>query len=229
METGTFVGLLKKNGFEVVRDGTWRTADATAEWIASGRPLYVDPPKDEPRDDPTRVLPSEWLDNGKPTRIITHWTAGGYMVSPLDKEHYHFIVDGDGKLFRGDLPVKANDSTSDGDGYAAHTLGLNSRSIGVAVACMANAQEKPFKGGLYPMKREQWSMMARVVAELCKYYNIPVSPQTVLGHGEVQATLSKPQRGKWDPMVLPWAPDLKPAQVGDEFRALVRRELANLS
>ena len=86
---------------------------------------------------------------------------------------------------------------------------------------MFKSQEEPFLGGPDPMTEEQWLVMAEVAAELCAAYDIPVTPPTVLGHGEVQETLGKPQDGKWDPMVLPWNPDLPAAAVGQLFRQKV--------
>lgn len=216
------VRLLKAKGFEPERGGKWRTAEAVAEWLEAGVDLLA-----KPAESPVIVgalMPKEWLDNGRAERIIVHWTAGAYLVSALDKEHYHFVIDGDNKLFRGDHTVADNDATGDGD-YAAHTRGCNTRSIGVSVACMAGAVERPFKEGRYPMKREQWLMMAQVVAELCAHYKIPVTPQTVLGHGEVQRILGITQSGKWDPMVLPWSPTLTSEQVGNAFRIEVSRFL----
>ena len=55
-------------------------------------------------------------------RIIFHWSAGGYRCSEIDKEHYHFIVEGDGTVVKGDHEVSDNINTGDGD-YAAHTRG----------------------------------------------------------------------------------------------------------
>jgi uncharacterized protein YgiM (DUF1202 family) len=91
---------------------------------------------------------------------------------------------------------------------------------------MAGAQERPFDAGRFPMKKEQWEAMAEVAAELCKFYLIPVTPKTVLGHGEVQKNLGITQRGKWDPMVLPWDPRAR--NVGDLFRDLVSERLERL-
>ncbi len=70
--------------------------------------------------------------------------------------------------------------------------------------------------------------MARVVAELCQFYQIPVTPQTVLGHGEVETYLGIPQHGKWDPLRLPWKPELSELQVGHAFRRLVEKKLCAL-
>lgn len=75
------------------------------------------------------------------------------------------------------------------------------------------------------MTQKQWETMAKVVAELCSFYNIPITPQTVLGHGEVEVYLGIPQSGKWDPMVLPWAPEMSRTQVGNTLRALVAKAM----
>jgi N-acetyl-anhydromuramyl-L-alanine amidase AmpD len=107
------------------------------------------------------------------------------------------------------------------DTYAAHTLRCNTQSIGVAVCCMANAIERPFRAGTAPMTSGQWDLLAQVAAELARRYNIPVTRSTILGHGEVQELLNIPQKQKWDPMVLPWDSSIPKRDVGDLFRAKV--------
>ena len=72
------------------------------------------------------------------TYVTLHWTAGAYVASAADKEHYHIIVESDGKLVRGDKPISANVSTAD-DNYAAHTASANTKNIGIACGCMAGA------------------------------------------------------------------------------------------
>jgi hypothetical protein len=157
-------------------------------------------------------------------RIILHWTAGSHAASSNDKEHYHVLIEADGSLVRGDHSIKDNDSTNDDD-YAAHTRGLNTKSIGLSVCCMAGAEESPFKTGRFPMTKTQWLQMAAVTAELARFYEITITRQTVLGHGEVQRILGVKQRGKWDPMVLPWMPNLTKAEVGNAFREEVSQQL----
>lgn len=68
------------------------------------------------------------------------------------------------------------------------------------------------------MREGQWASMMAVVAQICRACNIAVTPQTVLGHGEVQKNLGRPQSGKRDPMKLPFAPQLNAAQVGQKLR-----------
>jgi LysM repeat protein len=166
------------------------------------------------------IVPKEWMPPARMKRIICHWTAGAHEASALDRKHYHIVVEGDGELVRGRVPIDENERTGDGR-YAAHTLGANTGSIGVAVCCMAGANERPFRPGSHPMRESQWRRLAAVVAELCEAYEIPVTPKTVLGHGEVERNLGIRQKGKWDPLLLPWAPQLSPRDVGDTFRGMV--------
>lgn len=174
------------------------------------------------------IVPSSWMPNCSMKRIIVHWTAGGYKASSLDKAHYHILIEDDGNLIRGTHSIKDNVSTGDNT-YAAHTFGLNTGSIAVSVCCMAGAKEIPFKAGSFPMNETQWETMSQVVAELCQFYDIAVTPQTVLGHGEVESTLGVDQDGKWDPMILPWDSGLSKKQVGEQFRALVKAKTSGSS
>jgi hypothetical protein len=166
------------------------------------------------------LVPEAWLLPCKAKRIIYHWTAGSYRPSSEDKAHYHFLIDGEGRVFRGDHPVSDNDDCSDDD-YAAHTRGCNTGSIGVAFCGMAGAVESPFDAGPYPLKKEQWLVGVRVVARLCKRYGIAVTARTVLSHAEVEATLGIAQRGKWDVTRLAWEPALRATEVARVFRQRV--------
>jgi hypothetical protein len=143
------------------------------------------------------ILPKEWTPPAKMQRVICHWTAGRHKASAVDRKHYHFIIEGDGSLVRGDPSIKQNEAPAK-TGYAAHTLNCNSGSIGVSVACMWNAKENPFSPGPAPMTEVQWKAMVALVAELCRRYRIPVTPKTVLSHAEVEKNLGIKQRGKWD-------------------------------
>jgi len=175
---------------------------------------------------PPAVVPEEWLPPARPERIICHWTAGAHRASDLDRRHYHLLIEGDGTVRRGDHPISANDRPVSG-AYAPHTRSKNTGSIGVAVCAMAGARQRPFDPGRYPMGREQWRRMAAVVAQLCHRYGIRVTPETVLGHGEVEHRLGVPQRAKWDPLALPWRPDLDLHAAGEAFRDEVRALLTH--
>jgi hypothetical protein len=174
------------------------------------------------------IVPKAWMPNSSMKRVVLHWTAGSYKASSLDLAHYHILIENDGNLVRGTHSIQDNGSTAD-NVYAAHTYKLNTGSIGVSVCCMAGAEEHPFNPGSFPMTPKQWETMAQVVAELCLFYDITVTPQTVLGHGEVESTLGIDQAGKWDPMVLPWNLTLSNSQVGDQFRAMVASKITGTS
>lgn len=154
--------------------------------------------------------------------IVVHWTAGTNKVSSLDRQHYHFIVDGAGNVVPGIHKPEDNDSTSDGR-YAAHTRGANTGRIGVSMAGMRGAVESPFEAGPSPLTKPQWDAMVKLVASLCKKYKIKVSPETVLTHAEVEKTLGIKQKGKWDITRLPFNKTVIGAKaVGD----LLRKEVS---
>lgn len=153
-------------------------------------------------------------------RVIIHWTAGSHKASQSDKEHYHYIVEGTGAVVAGNLPPEANGDTA--SQYVPHTRNLNTGSIGVAVAAMLGAQERPFSAGAYPITDKQLEALARLVWTLCEKYKIPITRTTVLTHAEVQPTLGVAQSGKWDITWLPgmaWPAD--PVTAGDMLRKMI--------
>lgn len=154
-------------------------------------------------------------------RIIWHWTAGTGSVSTQDREHYHWIISGDAVVLAGNFSPEDNLSTADGS-YAAHTLNCNTGAIGIAMAGMHGAVERPFDPGAYPLRQRQVDALVRLSAELSRRYAIPVGRRTMLSHAEVQPTLGIAQRGKWD---VAWLPGMTapadPVAIGDRVRAAV--------
>lgn len=170
----------------------------------------------------TRLIPADWMPAAQMKRTILHWSAGGHKASEFDRGHYHILIEGDGKIVRGIPTIDKNDARGLKDGYAAHTLNLNSGSIGVAVCAMAGATEYPFNPGKAPMTEAQFQQLARVADELCARYGIDIAPQTVLSHAEVQGTLGIAQRGKIDIMWRPGMDRMGSAHtIGNELRALI--------
>lgn len=195
--------------------------------LQAGRARPASPAPASVPADPAYALVPAWLPNAKMERIIVHWTAGPHKATGLDRSHYHLIIQGDGTLVRGDRSIADNEAPIRG-AYAAHTLGCNSGSIGVSLACMAGAVERPFSAGSAPMTRTQWDRLPAVLAALCGRYGIPVTPRTVLSHAEVQETLGIKQRGKWDIARLAFDPSVIGAKVcGDLFRARAAALLAD--
>lgn len=154
-------------------------------------------------------------------RLIMHWSAGRHAVSDLDKEHYHFTVGGDGKVVQGLHSVSANE-TPIRAAYAAHTLNCNGGSIGIAMAAMAGAIERPFDAGIAPITTVQLWAFCALAKKLAVQYKIPVTRETVLTHAEVKPTLGIAQRGKWD---ICWIPGLaeprRAVEVGDMIRKMI--------
>ena len=162
-------------------------------------------------------------------RVVWHWTAGGHTANASDKRHYHFIIEGNGTVVAGNHPPEANAhiaNPKDGSTYAAHTRGLNTGSIGIALAAMRGAQERPFSAGPSPITEAQLDALARLTARLCTQYGIPLQRDTVLTHAEVQPTLKIAQRGKWDICWVPGMSDVgDPVAVGDGLRDRVANTL----
>ena len=172
------------------------------------------------------VVPAGWMPSVRMLGIVCHWTAGTYEASGLARSSYHILIDGKPKLVRG-VDIALNPPTGVLKGYAAHTRGCNSGWIGVSICCMGekfkgHVKEKPFVPGPWPMKREQWDLMTAAVADLCRFYQIPVTPRTVLSHAEVQGTLGIKQAGKWDFTRLAFDPSIIGAKAcGDLMRAQI--------
>lgn len=158
-------------------------------------------------------------------RVIIHWTAGAHKPSGLDLQHYHFVIDGDGVVHEGKFPVSANAGSLVSGKYAAHTKGCNTGSIGVALAAMAGAVERPFNAGSYPITPAQEAALTKLLVKLGDEYRIPVTRQTMLTHAEVQPTLGIKQNGKWD---IRWLCGMgSPGHaltVGDIIRSRVSKE-----
>lgn len=171
------------------------------------------------------IVPVAWMPAARLERIIFHWTAGNHKASTTDRSHYHILIEGDGNLVRGEHSIAANGIGASGP-RASHTLNMNTGSIGVSLACMAGAIESPFNPGRAPMTAVQWHTLADVLADLCRRYQIPVTPKTVLSHAEVQANLGVKQRQKWDVTRLAFDPSLVGAKAcGDAMRAAVASKL----
>lgn len=155
-------------------------------------------------------------------RIIIHWTGGPHQPTGLDLHHYHYVIDGAGKVHPGKFPVSANGGRLVKGAYAAHTLNCNTGSIGVALAAMSGAAERPFRSGPAPVTGAQLTALAGLCRELSACYGIAVTPRTVLTHAEVQPTLGIAQRGKWD---VTWLPGMaapgEPVETGNRLRALI--------
>lgn len=154
-------------------------------------------------------------------RIIIHWTAGSYTPCLIDKRSYHYLVDLNGIVHNGIYKPEDNENCSDGK-YAMHTGGGNTGSIGVALCGMYGFTS--FKNlGKYPLTKIQCESCFKLVADLAKKYNIPITPKTILTHYEFGLKNPKTSSaGKIDLIHLPPYSDVITSKVGDFIRNKVR-------
>ena len=158
-------------------------------------------------------------------KIIIHWTAGTYQPNTTDLEHYHFLIDGEGKKHNGKFKPEDNENCNDGK-YAAHTGGGNTGAIGVSMCAMAGFNSAASCGN-YPITPVQLEACFKLCAELCKKYNIPV--ENVWTHYEFG--INHPDttsHGKIDMIYLPPYPLVKRNEVGGFIRSKIRWYLNKL-
>jgi N-acetyl-anhydromuramyl-L-alanine amidase AmpD len=158
-------------------------------------------------------------------KIIIHWTAGTYQPNTTDLEHYHFLIDGEGKKHNGKFKPEDNENCNDGK-YAAHTGGGNTGAIGVSMCAMAGFNSAASCGN-YPITPVQLEACFKLCAELCKKYNIPV--ENVWTHYEFG--INHPDttsHGKIDIIYLPPYPLVKRNEVGGFIRSKIRWYLNKL-
>lgn len=158
-------------------------------------------------------------------RILIHWNAGTNKANSTDKHHYHFMIEGDGNIVSGIYKPEDNLNCNDGK-YAAHTEMGNTGSIGVAF-CGMLGYKSPSSVGKYPLNQKQCEAGFKFIAELCKKYNIPITPTTVLTHYEFDKNRGKKGR-KIDITCLPYEPSLKADEVGTYIRNKVKWYLGKM-
>jgi N-acetyl-anhydromuramyl-L-alanine amidase AmpD len=148
-------------------------------------------------------------------RICIHWTAGGAKANAVERQHYHFIVEATGDVVKGVHTPEMNIAPLAGKDYAQHCGGGNSNTIGVAVA-----------GRGETITAVSMEALFKLVAELCKQYNIPIDHDTVYTHYEFGVRNPRTSSvGKPDISRIVYSPEvakLKPHEVGDFIRGKVR-------
>ena len=160
-------------------------------------------------------------------RIILHWTAGTNEPNNTDYQHYHYLVNGNGVVVKGKFKPEDNLNCKDGK-YAQHTGGGNTGSIGVSMCGMAGFNGKS-GSTKYPLTAKQVEATFKLCAELCKKYNIPITPQTVMTHYEFGLKNPKTSSaGKIDIVYLPPYPTVKQADVGNFIRNKVKWYYKNM-
>lgn len=105
--------------------------------------------------------------------IVLHWTAGNYFPCETDLKSYHYVIDKDGKIYRGKYFPEDNLNCKDGK-YAPHCGGGNTGRIGIAICCRKDVKTPPV--------RKQVEAMCNLAAQLCECYNL--KPSDCITHAE---------------------------------------------
>ena len=149
-------------------------------------------------------------------------TAGANNPCQTDLNAYHFIIDGNGKIFNGKYKPEDNINCQDGK-YAPHTGGGNTGSIGISMCGMYTPVGKSIKETPYPLTRIQCEKCFELIAKLAKQYNIPITPQNIMTHYEFGLNHPKTtSAGKIDIVWLAPFPYLSRYEIGDFIRSKVR-------
>lgn len=155
-------------------------------------------------------------------RIILHWTAGTNQPCSTDYEHYHYLINKDGVIIKGKFAPEDNLNCNDGK-YAQHCGGGNTGSIGISMCGMYVPKNTDIKDTKFPLTKIQCEAAFKLIAELCKKYNIKITPQTVLTHYEFgQAHPKTSSYGKIDIIYLHAYPDITKNEMGNFIRSKVR-------
>ena len=154
-------------------------------------------------------------------KVVIHWTAGTNQPNNTDYEHYHYLVNKDGIVIAGKYTPEDNENCNDGK-YAQHCGGGNTGAIGVSMCGMYGFKDKN-NVGEYPLTKKQCEATFKLVAELCKKYNIAITNKTVLTHYEFgQSHRNTSSYGKIDIVYMPPYPEIEKNKVGNFIRNKVR-------
>lgn len=157
-------------------------------------------------------------------RIVLHWTGGTYKPNSVDLEHYHFLIDNKGEVYKGRFSINNNFVCKEDENgkplYAAHCGGGNTGAIGIAFCGMLGY--KNFQDiGKYPLKKEQIEKGCKFIAEFC-YKNF-LDTSIIVTHREFGITNpNTSSKGKIDISYLPPYPFLKPDEIGNFLRSKIK-------
>lgn len=161
-------------------------------------------------------------------RIIIHWSAGSYNINAAVLNSYHYAVTTNGGVIPCNHRPEDNENCKDNN-YAPHVGGGNTGSIGVCMLGMYVPPKTPVQKTKYPLTKAQCERCFKLCAELCKKYNIPITPDTVMSHYEFGMKHPKTSsRGKIDIIYLPPYPNIKANDVGAFMRQKIKWYLGGL-
>lgn len=133
-------------------------------------------------------------------RIVVHVTQGGFASAvdafrdPGHRASAHYIVRGDGHV---EQMVRELDVA-----FHANNRSMNERSVGIEHVGFVD-RPRDFTGAMY-------AASARLAADVCRRYDIPVDRRHLIGHHEVPGADHTDPGPHWD-----W----------DRYLALIRAEL----
>ena len=143
--------------------------------------------------------------------VVLHWTGGNYKPSPIDIEHYHYLIDDFGFVRAGKYQPADNLNCTDGK-YAAHCGGGNTGRIGIAICCRKDTNTPPTKA--------QIDSLCKLSAQLCTVYGL--QPNECITHAEFgKAHPKSSSAGKIDINELPYANKKGIKEVADYLRAKI--------
>lgn len=154
-------------------------------------------------------------------RIVIHWTAGRYYPTEYEKQHYHFLVDKDGKVHNGKFKPEDNEVCKQGR-YAPHTGGGNTGSIGVAICAMEGFKNQNSIGN-FPILKKQFESTMELCAKLASQYKIEITPDTIMTHYEFGIKNPKTtSAGKIDIVFIPPYSWVAKNEVGSFIRSKIK-------
>lgn len=149
------------------------------------------------------------------SKICLHWTAGANYPCKTDLNSYHFLIDKDGKIYKGTHAPEDNLNCYDGN-YAKHCGGGNTGCIGISCCGMFGFDLKN-KKTKYPLTKSQVEALCCLTGYLSIKYGILINERTVFTHYEFDKKKTKPE-GKIDITYLPYLPNLQITRVGGYLR-----------
>lgn len=153
----------------------------------------------------------------KPQKIVAHWTAGYGYPNNEELEHYHYVIDREGKVHIGHYKPEDNNNCQDGK-YAMHCGGGNTGAIGVALCGMLHFDSKTKKSDC-DLNITQFDSLYHLVRNLLDKYKIILSKSTVYTHAEFG--LANPNTESAHKIDIIYIPHLKLygiKECGDEIR-----------
>lgn len=154
-------------------------------------------------------------------KITLHWSGSRNIPNATDMEHYHFLIDNHGLLYKGKFEPEDNINCQDGK-YAQHCGGGNTGNIGVAYCGCYVPNGVPVKDTKFPLTQVQLERGFKLCADLCKKYKIPINKDHVFTHYEFG--LAHPQSssaGKIDITYLHPNPTISKDIIGSYMRSKI--------